>query len=34
MLAYPLWGVIAIAFDVVVIYALVAHGDETRGAQL
>lgn len=34
MPAYPLWGIIAIAFDVVVIYALVAHGNETRGAQL
>lgn len=34
MPAYPVWGVIAITFDVVVIYALVAHGGEMRGAKL
>jgi len=34
MPAYPVWGIIAIAFDVVVIYALVAHGHEMRGAEL
>ena len=28
--AYPVWGVIIIALDVVVIYALIAHGDELR----
>ncbi len=34
MPAYPVWGIIAITFDVVVIYALVAHGHEMRGAKL
>ncbi|MFI5896144.1 hypothetical protein ACIA5D_39190 [Actinoplanes sp. NPDC051513] len=34
MPAYPVWGIIAITFDVVVIYALVAHGREVRGAKL
>ncbi|WP_433293951.1 DUF7144 family membrane protein [Actinoplanes sp. CA-030573] len=34
MPAYPVWGVVAITFDVVVIYALVAHGGEVRGAKL
>ncbi|WP_433379488.1 DUF7144 family membrane protein [Actinoplanes sp. CA-142083] len=34
MPAYPVWGVIMITFDVVVIYALVAHGSEMRGAKL
>jgi hypothetical protein len=34
MPAYPVWGIIAIIFDVVVIYALVAHGHEVRGAKL
>jgi hypothetical protein len=28
--AYPLWTVIAVAFDVLVIYALVVHGDEGK----
>jgi|SRR3954451_3226659 hypothetical protein len=34
MPAYPVWGIIAIAFDIVIIYALVAHGHEVRGAKL
>lgn len=34
MPAYPVWGIIAITFDVVVIYTLVAHGREVQGAQL
>jgi hypothetical protein len=34
MPAYPVWGIIMITFDVVVIYALVAHGREVRGAKL
>jgi hypothetical protein len=34
MPAYPVWGVIMITFDLVVIYALVAHGNEVRGAKL
>jgi multidrug transporter EmrE-like cation transporter len=28
--AYPVWSAIAIAVDVLVIYALVVHGRETR----
>lgn len=28
--AYPLWGVVLIAFDVIVIYAIVAHGREMK----
>jgi hypothetical protein len=28
--AYPLWGIAIIALDVIVIYALVAHGEEMR----
>lgn len=30
MNAYPLWGVIALIVDGLIIYALVAHGDEVR----
>lgn len=30
--AYPLWSLIIIALDVVVIYALTVHGGELRGA--
>jgi len=30
--AYPIWGVILIAIDVLVIYALAAHGREVRAA--
>jgi hypothetical protein len=26
--AYPVWGVLVIAFDVLVIWALIVHGDE------
>lgn len=28
--AYPLWAIIIIALDVIVIYALIAHGDELK----
>jgi hypothetical protein len=28
--AYPLWGAMVIVLDVIVIYALVAHGREAR----
>jgi hypothetical protein len=28
--AYPIWGAIVIAFDVLVIYALAVHGREVR----
>lgn len=28
--AYPLWGVVVIAFDVIVIYAIVTHGREMK----
>lgn len=28
--AYPVWGVVVIAFDVIVIYALAVHGREVR----
>jgi hypothetical protein len=28
--AYPVWGVIVIAVDILVIYALIAHGRELR----
>jgi hypothetical protein len=34
MPAYPTWGFISIIFDIVIIYALVAHGDEVRGVDL
>ncbi|XVU22967.1 DUF7144 family membrane protein [Actinoplanes sp. CA-054009] len=30
MPAYPVWGIVAVIFDVVVIYALIAHGREVR----
>jgi hypothetical protein len=30
MAAYPVWGVILIAVDILVIYALIAHGRELR----
>jgi hypothetical protein len=30
MAAYPIWSVLAIALDVIVIYALVAHGREAQ----
>ena len=30
MPAYPVWSVLAIALDVVVIYAIVVHGREVR----
>ena len=30
--AYPVWGVILIALDVVVIYALAMHGGEVKEA--
>lgn len=29
--AYPLWAVIAIAMDVLVIYAIIVHGREVKG---
>jgi hypothetical protein len=28
--AYPLWGIVLVAFDVIVIYAIVAHGREMK----
>jgi hypothetical protein len=28
--AYPIWAILAIAFDLIVIYALAVHGDEGR----
>lgn len=30
--AYPLWAIVVIAIDVLVIYALTVHGGETRSA--
>jgi len=30
MAAYPVWGIIIIALDVVVIYALAVHGREMK----
>ena len=29
--AYPLWGILVITLDVLVIWALIVHGDEARG---
>lgn len=31
--AYPLWSVLVIAFDVVIMYAVIVHGDELESAQ-
>ena len=28
--AYPVWSIVAVGLDVIVIYALVAHGREAR----
>ncbi|MFF5075675.1 hypothetical protein ACFY36_01375 [Actinoplanes sp. NPDC000266] len=33
MPAYPIWGIVAVIFDIVIIYALVAHGQEVRAAR-
>jgi hypothetical protein len=29
--AYPLWAMMMIAFDVIVVYAIAAHGRELQG---
>ena len=31
--AYPVWSIIAITIDVLVVYALVVHGGELRDAR-
>jgi hypothetical protein len=30
--AYPLWSVIVIVLDVIVIYAIIVHGRELKGS--
>ncbi len=32
MPAYPLWAMLMIAFDVIIIYAITAHGSEMKGS--